>query len=278
MPTRYDLLAVDLDGTLLNSDHRVPPANRDALHRAHAAGMKIVLCTGRAYVETEPIIHEIGLDLDAAVTVFGAVLVDVPTGRTIDCTPLTLDAARDISLWFRERKYTVLWLIDRDQSGCDGYIFDGPRRHAAVDRWLARTPCIVRRPNTLDEATSPPVRVTIIDDAATLHAVSADLEREFAGRIVHNVLTAPAYEVTLIEAFAPNVNKWYGVEKLCRRWGVDPRRTVAIGDDVNDVDLLRSAGLGVAMANAHPATRAAAHRTTRSNDEDGVAEVIAEIL
>ena len=79
----FKLLAVDLDGTLLDSAHRVPARNRAALHRAHQAEIKIVLCTGRSFTETRPILDEIGLDLDASVTAGGAILTDVATSKTI---------------------------------------------------------------------------------------------------------------------------------------------------------------------------------------------------
>ena len=92
-PGPCELLAIDLDGTLLDSSHRVPPENRAALHAAHAAGIRIVLCTGRSFPETRPVLDEIGLDLDATVTVFGAVLTDVRTGRTLERLPFTLDLA-----------------------------------------------------------------------------------------------------------------------------------------------------------------------------------------
>jgi hydroxymethylpyrimidine pyrophosphatase-like HAD family hydrolase len=108
--------------------------------------------------------------------------------------------------------------------------------------------------------------------------VSARLSAAFDGRLTHNVLHAPPYRLSLIEAFAPGVNKWYGIEKLCRWWGIAPARTVAVGDDVNDLDMVRSAGLGVAVANARPAVQAVADRLTASNDACGVAKLIDELL
>ncbi len=275
----YQLLAIDLDGTLLNSQHALSAENRDALHRAHAVGVKVVLCTGRSYTETRPVIADIGLDLDAAVSVFGALITDVPTGRTLLRTPFQPEVARAATAWFQERGYPVLWLLDPDEVGFDGYSFPGERRHAAYDRWLQRTPCRIRV-----EAAPPAtaggevVRVTVVDDPEKLESLARDFGVAFAGRVAHNVLSAPSYRVTLIECFAPQVNKWYGIEQLCRRWGIDPARTVAIGDDVNDLEMLQRAGLSFAVANAKPAVRAAARRFTASNDEHGVARVIAEIL
>lgn len=278
MPLAYDLLALDLDGTLLDSAHRVPPRNRDALHRAHDAGMRIVLCTGRSFFETAPVIEQIGLDLDAAVTVFGAVLNDARSGSTWERSLVPIDTAVESTRWFLDRGYPVLWLNDRQEVGHDGYFFDGPRVHPAYDRWLSTSGAIVSRTDAPHLRLDPPVRISIIDEPASLDAVSADLRRAFDGRLRHNVLAAPTYRLTVIEAFAPHVNKWFGIERICRRWDIDTRRTVAVGDDVNDIDMLRCAGLGVAMGNAPPIVRDAASRSTAPNDDCGVALLIDELL
>jgi hydroxymethylpyrimidine pyrophosphatase-like HAD family hydrolase len=276
--TEYALLAVDLDGTLLDSQHKLPAENRAALHRAHQAGLRVVLCTGRSFPETRPVIAEIGLDLDATVTVFGAVLTDVRTGRTLERVHIPLAVAYEFTDWLVQRGFAVLWLTDADECGFDGYVIDGPRRHPAVDRWVQQSPCQVRCVDNLSGDVFPPVRISIIDEAATLAQVSAALSRDFAGRLTYNLLRAPAYDLNILEAFAPRVNKWYGIQRLCRRWGIPPARTAAIGDDINDLDMVRCAGLGIAMANAHPAVKAAAGRHTLHHDAGGVAAAVAELL
>lgn len=273
-----ELLAIDLDGTLLDSNHQLPPRNRAALHRAHEAGIRVVLCTGRSFPETRPILADIGLDLDATVTVFGALVSDARTGRTLERMPVALDVARRVTDWFRARGFTVLWLTDAEQAGFDGYVIDGERRHPAVDRWVQRSPCRVSCVSRLADDVYAPVRISIIDELEVLAPVSAELGRAFDGYIRHNLLRAPVYDLTIIEAFAPQVSKWYGIQRLCARWDIDPARTVAVGDDVNDVDMVRSAGLGVAMANAHPDVKRVARRLTADNDSCGVALLVDELL
>ncbi len=276
----FDLLATDLDGTLLNTRHELPAENRAALHRAHAAGLKIVLCTGRSFTETRRIIADIGLDLDATVTVFGALVTDVASGRTLERTPIPIEAAQAAICWLNESEYgyPVLWLTDPNEAGGDGYLLAGPNRHEAVDRWLERSSCVVAEVEHLPDDCAAPLRLSIIDDGEILDDVSVRFRGHFDGRLTHNVLHAPPYNLSLIEVFAPQVNKWLGIQSLCRRWSIDPRRTVAVGDDINDVDMLRHAGLGVAVANARPSVHAVADRTTASNDECGVARLIDELL
>jgi len=274
----YDLLAVDLDGTLLGSDHQLPLRNRDALHRAHEAGVRIVVCTGRSFTETRPILQQIGLDLDAAVTVSGALVNDVRSGDTLVRTEMSPAVARELTEWFRAAGFTVLWLVDRTVAGIDGHVIAGPRRHPAIDLWAELSPCELLFVDECPAAPPGPVRVTIVDEDEILADVDQRLTQEFDGQIAHNVLRVRAYGFTVVETFAPEVNKWFGIHQVCQRWGIDPRRTIAVGDDVNDIALLRQAGLGVAMANAAPLIRDLARRTTASNDDCGVALLIDELL
>jgi len=276
---RWKLLAVDLDGTLLDSRLRVPEANRQALERAAAAGLRIVLCTGRSYAETRPIINELGsIRLEAAVTVFGTLLVEVATGKTLERRAFAPTVARELTSFFCRRGYTVLWLNDPQEAGVDGYILTGPRHHPGVDRWVRLAPCRVVAVEQLGPEMPPPVRISVIDEPAELQALSREFVAAFDGQMTYNILHVPAYDLSVIEAFTPGVDKWYGICRLCRRWGIDPAETVAIGDDVNDLAMVQSAGLGVAVANARQSIRQAARRVVSSNDACGVAELVDYLL
>jgi len=274
----YQLLAIDLDGTLLDSKHELPARNRAALHRAHEVGMRIVVCTGRSFTETRPILDDIGLDLDAAITVGGALLTEVATGRTIDSTTIDLEIAQEATRWLMQHDYTVMWLRDRSVAGFDGYLVNGPKRHSAIDGWFAATPCRMREIKDVPADGHAPLRITVVDEIAPLEEISADFRRAFDGRMSHNVIRVPAYNFTVLEAFDADVDKWYGITRLCRRWDVDPRRTVVIGDDVNDLPMITHAGLGVAVENAKPVVKAAAEKIVSRNTECGVADLIDELL
>ena len=276
--TWYNLLAIDLDGTLLDSTHRLPPRNRTALHAAHQAGLKIVVCTGRSYTETRPILDDIGLDLDASVTVGGALLTEVATGKTIDYTTITLEVALEAARWFLQRGYTVLWLRDASTAGFDGYLIDAPRRHPAIDRWFEITPCRMHKLTGLPDDGQPPLRITVVDEIEALDGLSAEFAQAFNRRLNSNVIRVPTYGFTVLEAFDAVVDKWYGIGKLCNRWSIDPGRTVAVGDDVNDLPMIQNAGLGVAVANAKPAVKRVATQVVAANDEAGVADLIEQLL
>lgn len=274
----YDLIAIDLDGTLLDDASNVPERNRAALHRAHAAGMHVVLCTGRAFPETQSTIAALGLDLDTVVSVFGAVVTDVRTRTTLHYTPLDPQIAREVTHWFAEHDYAVLWLFDPDPTGVEGYVIRGARRHLAVDGYVALSPCRIEEVDAPPPAGPAPARVSIVDDPGDLADLAPQLRDRFGDRVAFNLLAARAWNFTVIEVFHPHVNKWFGIEHVCRRFGVDPRRTIAFGDDTNDIAMLKHAGLGVAMGNARDEIKAIADRVTGVNNDAGVAAFLETII
>lgn len=277
-PLRYKLLAVDLDGTLLDRGGKVSPENRAALHRAHLAGLKVVVCTGRSFTETRPVLDQIGLDLDATITVGGALINDAATGRTLERIEIDDHLGRDVLQWFRGQGHSVLWLVDRDREGFDGCCIWHNHRHPAIDVWLTKSGCQMNRYDEPPAHLPRALRITIVDEPAGLEAVAGPLAAEFGARLTFNVIQVPLFGFAVIESFAGPVSKWAAVERLCRRWAIDPACTVAVGDDVNDLSMIQAAGLGVAMGNAIAPAKSAARLVVARHDEHGVAELIGQLL
>lgn len=272
------LVAIDLDRTLLDCDGKLPRRNRATLHAAHLAGHRIVLCTGRTLAETRPILQQIDLDLDAAITVGGALISSVADGRTLRRIALRGELSRELAGWLRERGYPVVWIHDPTEYGFDGYLIRRGPMHPALERWLAMVPCKIRVFDDLPASTEGALRVSVVDDTPTLRRLAGPFADRFASRVNHNVIDVPSYSFTVLEAFERSVDKWNAVRALCDLWHLPPADTIALGDDVNDVTMLREAGCGVAVANAHPDALAAAHRTTAANDDCGVALALEDLL
>jgi hydroxymethylpyrimidine pyrophosphatase-like HAD family hydrolase len=95
---------------------------------------------------------------------------------------------------------------------------------------------------------------------------------------MHHSVIVPAYSVEVLEVFDPSVNKWEGIQHVARRHGIRPEQIIAIGDDVNDLHMIRNAGLGVAMGNAKPEVKAIAKRIIGSNQDEGLAAFLEELV
>ena len=161
--TGYRLLAVDLDGTLLDSQSRVPPENRAALHRAHEAGMLVCLTTGRCYKEMRRIIDDIGLDLDVAVTVFGAIVSEARTGRTLHAQLIPPAALDRCCRFLEERGFSFVLLHDGSAGGVDYSVIRRGRWSPGYDRWMEMVPCRFREVGHWSDIAEPTYRVTFIE-------------------------------------------------------------------------------------------------------------------
>ncbi len=272
--TPYRLLAVDIDGTLLDSHSRLPDCHRTALQRAHAAGLRVCLCTGRSLTEARPVIDQLELDLDAGVFVFGAIVSDLQTGRSISRSPLPASLADRVVAFFQARGYPILALHDVTEAGVDYRLIEGHRHADACERWLKQTPGRVCRTDRWP-AEHPVVRLGVIERPENLSDLLGALTGEFpAGELKCNAIYAPNYRLHVVECFAPPVNKWHGLTQLLRAWELTPDQVAAVGDDVNDVEMIAQAGLGIAMGNAVEAVRAVARWLAPSHDACGLAAAV----
>jgi len=276
---RYRLVAVDIDGTLMDSANRLPEANRDALYRAHEAGIKVCLCTGRSLTEAQPVLDALGLDLDAAAFIFGAMVSDLRRGRTLARRPLEAVLADRLIDFFTGWDYPVLCVYDRTERGFDYHLIEGTRHRHPYEDWVLRTPCRVERCARWLSDGVQPLRVGVILESDAQSELLVALKGAFpAGTMKFNVIYVAQYGFHVLECFAPDVNKWYGIDRLCHLWQIDSAQIAAIGDDVNDIEMLQHAGLGVAVGNAPEAVKKVADAIAPTNDACGVAWLIDRLL
>jgi hydroxymethylpyrimidine pyrophosphatase-like HAD family hydrolase len=278
MGVQYRFLAVDVDGTLLDSQQRLPEPHRNALHQAHEMGMKVCVCTGRSLAEARPVIEAVGLDLDVGVFTFGAIVSELPSGDTLHRTGIREPLAGRLVAYFAESGFPVLALYDPQEAGVDYRYLPGPRRAEAYDRWLEMAPAKVEQIERWETGGVLPVRIGVIVEPDQISATVDLLGREFSpGELKFNSIYAPNYRMHVVECFAPEVNKWYGIQQVASDMGIAASQVVAVGDDVNDLEMIREAGLGVAMGNAAEAIKQIAGWHVPSNDEGGLASVVEAI-
>lgn len=295
----YDLIALDLDGTLIGPDGLVSDANRDAVRRARAAGIEVVICTGRGYPESGDAIDAIDAGSPAAgrriapiVVAGGAMIVDASSGRTLRRWPIDPGLASRVCDLFASMNRAPLLLKDRDAAGYDYLVVRSGPIEEPTSWWFSVMPVEVRFVGGLqdDEHPEHTVRVGFAADVGTMRELAAAVRDRFHSEVLMHAFPAvtgnsvrgragvASEEIHLLEVFDARVSKWTAIEALASDQGIPRERTCAIGDQINDLKMIQGAGLGVAMGNAIPDVKAAADRETASNAEDGVARAIDRIL
>lgn len=274
MPSPYRLLAIDVDGTLLNSSDDLTTATRAALRRTIAAGIHVVLATGRRYRHTLHLVEPLGISA-ALITASGALVKDPANHRTLHKSEFDAPLLHDMLATLDGAGYDPLLNGDTYGEGFDFYQPAEPRENRYLHEYLALNPGCGR---TWPEFfTAPPPGIFagfVMGTRDEMMAVERLLHASLAGQITTHVLRSPRYRGFMCELAPAGVTKWSAVRRLAIQWGIVDREICAVGDDVNDILMIRSAGLGVAMGNAVPEVKAAADRIAPTHDNDGLVEVV----
>lgn len=271
MPIR--LIAVDLDGTLLNNHSEISLANRQALAAASERGIRIVIITGRRYHSARPLLQSLPCPV-TLVTSNGAV-VRTLSGELLHHTFLprkiatqVLEAAIDF------RPYAVA-------------IFDEPSRgqimmqqNASPDgplRWYLKTAreYLIQVMDLSAELPGDPIQIMFGGAPAILEPVEHLLRASAAGRHVH--LTWTKYferDISLLDVMNLGCSKASALKWLLKQMDCDASEVMAIGDNYNDLEMLQLAGCPVVMGNCCPGLGSNGWHVTQSNDQDGVAAAI----
>jgi 5-amino-6-(5-phospho-D-ribitylamino)uracil phosphatase len=274
----YRMIAIDLDGTLLSPDGSVSLRNRLAVRKALEAGLLVCFATGRNWTESQTILDAVE-HYDTAVFVGGAMVIDTRNGQTLHRMGMQPQLAREICSVIESLGHAALALQDTGQTGVDYYATAGVQMNEATLRWMEVTTAKVRpMPNLSEYSHEHTIRVGIVAAPNEVVRVKQIVKQRLGERVLCQILYVPAYAVEVMEVFDPAVNKWEGVLHAARRHGVEPHDIVAIGDDVNDIPMIANAGLGVAMGNAKAEVKAVAKRVIKSNQEDGLADFLEELV
>jgi hypothetical protein len=278
------LITIDLDGTLLDPHGSIPEGGLAEIRRARAVGVEIVIATGRSWPESRAILEELGAE-GVMIAAGGAMLVDVASGSTLERSVLPTDIVLRITDRLLRRGHLVHLL--QDSTSCDvDYIMVGDAEpDPATTWWLSKYGLVVRRTDEVVSADlAHTVRAGTVGPAGTLEHVVEELEHDLGDQALVRhweavVENAGDGEATfLLEIFNPEVDKWLMVQRVLETRGLRPRDVVAIGDGLNDIHMLRHAGHGIAMGQAHESVRAVADHVVASNAEGGLAEAIRSVV
>jgi Cof subfamily protein (haloacid dehalogenase superfamily) len=272
--TIYRLLAIDIDGTLVNSRDELTPDTQEALIRAGRAGIQVVLATGRRYSRTLHLVEPLGIDVPL-ITAGGALVKDPKDHRTLHKTPFDPQLLRQILRLIDQGGYDPLLCADTFAEGFDFYLARAKVKTPELQEYLDLNSNDGRIwPNLISNPPPDVFSVFTMGAKDQMLILEQILHGTLSGRITTHVLRSPRYRGFLAEIAPAGVSKWSGVKRLAESLGIEEAEICAVGDDVNDIPMIRAAGLGVAMGNALPEVKAAADRVAPTHDENGLVQVV----
>ncbi len=257
------LVALDLDGTLLNSSGRVSERTAASLKRAHESGIVLVPATARWYQAAIRPFTAVGID-PPAIASAGA---DVRAAGGSVVVQSMLDA--DLTDFLVSLCERAGWAATLATPEC------AYRRANELPPWAANAPEWLK-PVTTFEGIEFPAVLSLLAEALEGDAYLPELEAWSDRLSIYSALSFNGD--ALLTVTAPAADKGSGLLALCHHLGIDPSETAAVGDSEVDVPMFRVAGMAVAMADATPEALAAATHHTGAADEDGVAAFLEGLL
>lgn len=264
------LVAIDLDGTLLNSHKEISQKNKDVLAQAKAAGVKIVLCTGRPLAAIEVYLETLDLrdNGDYSITFNGGLVQKNDTGEIIEKALMPLDAVHDLYQLAAELNVPLDILSDG---------------------------LVLQLPTSLENRSLySQLNNLLTFEAAELQHLTADriynkavvaIDEDYLDEQISKIPTTfyDRYEIiktrsNLLEFMPKGITKAYGISLLARDLEIKQEEIMTIGDEENDLPMIEYAGLGVAMENAVASVKALADVITDTNDNDGVAHAVEKFV
>ncbi|BDE06238.1 hydrolase [Vulcanimicrobium alpinum] len=258
MPTPIDLIALDLDGTLLSPDESVSPRNRAAIRAALAAGIRVVLVTGRGVDTPIAISKDLGLNLPV-ICCHGALTKDFGANRRLVHIPVPLEHAKAMIEYAESERLAIAVYVEE---------MFYRLAHAPIYMDDMRGPNWRVADSFREILTEAPTFIRFLGD----EAVRRMLER--FGDLPLNFRNESWFDFHEVAVLNREASKKTALARLCADFQISAESVMAIGDSRNDVPMMRWAKIGVAMGNALPEVREAVPHVTAANDRDGVALAI----
>jgi Cof subfamily protein (haloacid dehalogenase superfamily) len=276
-PGSIQLLATDIDGTLLNPQFQISDRDLAALRQAHAAGIEIVLVTGRRHTFALPIAKQLGFDL-WLISSNGAVTRSF-SGDTFHRDLMPLATCRQLCQAMQEfRGHTVL-TFDKETKGAI-VIERMDDLSGSIRRWLEKNIDYIEFVVPIENAlVTDPVQAMFCGSMARMVEVRRGIENSGLNGLITVLRTEyPARDLSMIDVLNAGCSKGHALERWANHRGISREQVMAVGDNHNDVEMLEFAGHPVIMGNACAELRARDWTVTHGNDACGVAAAVDAVL
>ncbi len=271
------LIAIDIDGTLLNSEFKIPAANVVALRLAHEAGIEIVLVTGRRHTFAMPIAEALGFDI-WLISSNGAVTKSM-AGELFHRDLLPAATARKLIAHMDAFRSNCVLTFDTDLPGAL-VLEHADVLNASISRWIEKNAAWIKFVVPIEDAlVADPIQAMFCGTVSRMREAEAHLK--LAG-LDHEIMALkteyPARDLCMFDVLNYGCSKGHAVERWASYRGITKEQVMAIGDNYNDIEMLNFAGIPVVMGNAGEDMKKLGFEVTLSNDEAGVAAAVEQVL
>lgn len=266
-----DLVAIDLDGTLLNSAHQISPNNQEIVRQLASEKVTVVIATGRSVVSVKEIVAELGIPA-YMLALNGTFIAKIHQGELKILRKSVLDNA----ILEEALKLAVeqgITLIASNEFGSDRVLFNTEKE--VVQEFMMERPDLRNLTEddmlrAIQDSTTEYLKVAFTD-------TSVEKLKNLQKILVDQGISTVFSDTHYIEIVPQGINKGASLEYLCKQLMIPLEKTVAIGDQENDIEMLTVSGIGVAMGNAKAHVKAVADLQTSTNDQDGVATILQKL-
>lgn len=265
----FKVIVLDLDGTLTTSKKEISPATKEALIKAQQSGVRIVLASGRPVFGMVPLAKELELEK------YGGFILPFNGGKILDCQSGKIvyelnfpnEFIPKVYKYAKENKLTIISYDDEQ------IISENPEdEYVQKESFINHAP--IKKVDNLSCALPPTIpKCLILSNPSELEVVEKKMQTEF-GQYISVYRSEPYF----LELLPKGIDKAASLERLAAHLGITSNEMIACGDGLNDLSMIKYAGLGVAMANAQPVVKEAADFITTSNDEDGIVLVVEKYI
>lgn len=271
------LLAVDIDGTLLNPQFQISDADRVALRRAHEEGIEVILVTGRRHTFALPIARQLGFDF-WLISSNGAITRSL-SGETFHRDLLPRETCRKLCIAMREFRGNTVLTFDIDGKGA--VVLEHMRElNGSIQRWLEKNIEYINFVIPIEDSlTTDPVQAMFCGPIARMQQALGRIATSGLEKDVTVLRTEyPVRDLSIVDVLNRGCSKGHALERWANYRGIPRGQVMAIGDNYNDIEMLAFAGLPFIMGNASEELRRRGWAVTLPNDQNGVAAAIEQVL